>query len=127
MSYQIVHSTFGRYRIRIPQLADDSDFASKLQALVKSLPFVTEVRINRQASSLIVNYQDNFCSQTALEKIVNCIQAVACVEITFKEPLPEGQDLIPEVNQWKDLGLPALGFTLALLATPLELPAFIGV
>ncbi|MBD2500255.1 P-type ATPase [Anabaena azotica] len=127
MSYQIVHSTFGRYRIRIPQLAYDSDFARKLQVLVESLPFVTEVRINIQASSLIVNYQDNFCSQTVLEKIVSCIQTVDCVEISLKEPLPEGQDLIPEVNQWKDLGFPALSLTLAMLATPLELPALMVV
>lgn len=127
MSYQIVHSTFGRYRIRIPQLAYDSDFARKLQALVESLHFVTEVRINTPASSLIVNYQDNVCSQTALEKIVSCIQTVDCVEIILKEPLPEGQDLIPEVNQWKDLGLPVVSLTLAMLATPLELPVFLVV
>ncbi|RUR75752.1 HAD family hydrolase [Chlorogloeopsis fritschii PCC 9212] len=126
MSYQVVHSTFGRYRIRIPQLAHDSDFASKLKALVESLVFVTEVRINAQASSLIVSYQDNFCSTTALEKFVSCIQAAAdCVEISLTEFLLEGEDLKPEVNQWKDLGFPALSLTLALLAAPLELPPLI--
>jgi cation transport ATPase len=126
MSYQVVHSTFGRYRIRIPQLAHDSDFASKLRALVESLAFVTEVRINAQASSLIVSYEDNFCSTTALDKFVSCIQAAAdCVEISLAESLPEGEDLKPEVNQWKDLGFPALSLTLALLAAPLELPPLI--
>jgi cation transport ATPase len=125
MSYQVVHSTFGRYRIRIPQLAHDSDFASKLKALVESLAFVTEVRINAQASSLIVSYQDDVCCTMALEKCVSCIQAVNCVEIPFTESLPEGEDLKPEVNQWKDLGFPVLSLTLALLAAPLELPPLI--
>ncbi|WP_258003803.1 P-type ATPase [Fischerella thermalis] len=126
MSYQVVHSTFGRYRIHIPQLAHDSDFASKLKALVESLAFVTEVRINAQASSLIVNYQVDVCSTTALEKFVSCIQAaVDCVEIPFTESLPEGEDLKPEVNQWKDLGFPSLSLSLALLAAPLELPPLI--
>ncbi|BCX08302.1 hypothetical protein NIES592_22510 [Fischerella major NIES-592] len=128
MSYQVVHSTFGRYRIRIPQLAHDSDFASKLKALVESLAFVTEVRINAQASSLIVSYQDDVCSTTALEKFVSCIQAaVDCVDIPFTESLPEGEDLKPEVNQWKDLGFPFLSLSLALLAAPLELPPLIVV
>ncbi|MBF2061524.1 HMA2 domain-containing protein [Fischerella thermalis] len=133
MSYQVVHSTFGRYRIRIPQLAHDSDFASKLKALVESLAFVTEVRINAQASSLIVSYQDDVCSTTALEKFVSCIQAAVdcvaldCVEIPLTESLPEGEDLKPEVNQWKDLGFPFLSLSLALLAAPLELPPLIVV
>ncbi|MCP6760282.1 MAG: HAD family hydrolase [Fischerella sp. CENA71] len=125
MSYQIVHSTFGRYRIRIPQLAYDSEFASKLKVLVESLAFVTEVRINAQASSLIVSYQDDFCSTTALEKFVACIQAVDGSEIPLTQSLPEGEDLKPEVNQWKDLGFPTLSLTLALLAAPLELPPLI--
>ncbi|MFB2767808.1 HMA2 domain-containing protein [Pelatocladus sp. BLCC-F211] len=124
MSYQVVHSTFGRYRIRIPQLAHDSDFASKLKTLVESLAFVTEVRINAQASSLIVHYQDDICSTMALEKFVSCIQAVDCIEIPFTESLP-GEDLKPEVNQWKDLGFPLLSLSLALLAAPLELPPLI--
>ncbi|TFI55051.1 HAD family hydrolase [Mastigocladus laminosus UU774] len=127
MSYQVVHSTFGRYRIRIPQLARDSDFASKLKTLVESLAFVTEVRINAKASSLIVSYQDDVCSTMALEKFVGCIQVVDCVEIPLTESLPEGEDLKPEVNQWKDLGFPVLSLSLALLAAPLELPPLIVV
>ncbi len=127
MSYQVVHSTFGRYRIRIPQIADDTDFASKLQALVESLPFVTEVRINAAASCLIVCYQDDgVSSKMALEKFVSCIQAVSSVEVPFDESLP-GEDLKPEVNEWKDLGFPALSLSLALLAAPLELPPLIVV
>ncbi|MCX7593633.1 MAG: HAD family hydrolase [Fischerella sp.] len=126
MSYQVVHSTFGRYRIRIPHLAHGSDFANKLKALVESLAFVTEVRINPQASSLIISYEDDVCSKTALEKFVCCIQAaVECAEIQLTESVPAGEDLKPEVNQWKDLGFPVLSLTLALLAAPLELPPLI--
>jgi Heavy metal associated domain 2 len=57
MDYQIVHAIEGRIRIRIPLLGEDTGYQSKLQSLVESLKFVTDVRINPMAESMIVTYK----------------------------------------------------------------------
>jgi cation transport ATPase len=128
MFYQVVHSTLGRCRIRVPRLADDLEFAQNLNRLVESLQFVTEVRINPAASSLIVNYKVSVVNFEDAEKYLStCIEKASCVQQanlieTSDEEIIEESDLIPEVNQWRDLGLPLLSVSLAIFAVPLELP-----
>jgi outer membrane lipoprotein SlyB len=57
MDHQIVHAVEGRIRIRIPLLAEEVEYASKLQKQIESLNFVTNVRINPLAESIIVTYR----------------------------------------------------------------------
>ncbi|RUT07334.1 hypothetical protein DSM106972_025950 [Dulcicalothrix desertica PCC 7102] len=57
MDYQIVHAIEGRIRIRIPLLAEETNYNDKLQSLVQSINFVTDIRINPQAESIIVTYK----------------------------------------------------------------------
>lgn len=119
MNYQVIHSSLGRCRIRVPQVASDSEYASKLHWLVKSLDFVTDIRINPAASSLVVNYDTDFVSTAAAqEKIINCIQQASLVEIPLALVSVEE---VPEVNAWERLSLPVLSLGAALLAGPLEL------
>jgi len=54
--YKVVDWIRGRFRMRLPRLASDSEYASILKYLVQSLDFVTSVRINPAASSLVVEY-----------------------------------------------------------------------
>jgi len=128
MFYQVVHSTLGRCRIRVPRLADDLEFAENLNRLVESLQFVTEVRINPAASSLIVNYKVSVVNfEDAQKYLLTCIEKASCTQQanlieTSDEEIIEESDLIPEVNQWRDLGLPLLSLSLAIFAVPLELP-----
>jgi len=56
INYHVVHAIPGRLRLRIPKLAEDSEYAKKLQHLVEGLDFVTHARINSPASSLVVEY-----------------------------------------------------------------------
>ncbi|BAU11972.1 hypothetical protein LEP3755_24960 [Leptolyngbya sp. NIES-3755] len=56
-NYKIVHATIGRFRFRIPRFAQDSIYTQRLEDCVRSLEFVTEVRINRIVCSLIVCYE----------------------------------------------------------------------
>jgi cation transport ATPase len=126
MIYQIVHATVGRYRFRVPKLVDDVELGEQLKSRIASFAFVTEVRLNAAASSLIISYKASaIAPTTALDKFVNCICQVIGVEVTSEETLPE--DLKPELNQWQDLGWPSLSLALALLVTPLELPPLIVV
>lgn len=119
--YQVIHATEGRFRIRIPQVTYDSEYASKLNLLVKSLEFVTDVRINPAASSLIVSYEaTRVVSATAQQKLFNCIQqadsAEISLEVTFIEPR-----ISSKVNTWERLSLPMLALSVAILAGPLQL------
>ena len=133
MLYHVVHSILGRCRIRVPRLADDLEFAQRLSGLLESLQFVTEVRINPVASSLIVSYRVSAIkSGNVQEHFLTCIEQASCIqEINLIEVSAETQqqeaDLIPEVNQWKDLGLPLLSLSLAMFAAPLELPPLLVV
>ncbi len=56
VSCQIVHLIPHRIRIRIPRLFYDAKYARQLQRLAASLDFVTDIRINAAASSLIVHH-----------------------------------------------------------------------
>ncbi|MFH7030015.1 MAG: HMA2 domain-containing protein [Heteroscytonema crispum UTEX LB 1556] len=128
MLYQVVHSTLGRCRIRVPRLADDLEFAQTLSGLLESLQFVTEVRINPAASSLIVSYKASAVkSRNVQEHLLTCIERASCIQqANLIEASPETEseesDLILEINQWKDLGLPLLSLSVAIAAVPLELP-----
>ncbi|MBD0389861.1 MAG: hypothetical protein ICV54_25995, partial [Nostoc sp. C3-bin3] len=67
MDYQIVHAVEGRIRIRIPLLAEEAEYASKLQKRVESLNYVTNVRINPPAESMVVTYKYKFVSCTVMQ------------------------------------------------------------
>lgn len=130
MDYQIVHSIAGRFRFRIPQLTWDAKFASQLSELVDSLEFVTSVRVNPHAASLVVNYE---LTATAVVQtsVASCIQKASNPPIApvFPSSVITGstEEIDPEVNHWQDLGLPILCVGVALLAAPLELPALVVV
>ena len=62
----IIHSVPGRVRLRIQRLADDPLFAKRLQRLLNDDDYVISVRINRAASSLVVNYEANGLSSIDL-------------------------------------------------------------
>ncbi len=118
---QVVHATEGRIRIRVPQVTCDSEYASKLNWLVKSLDFVTNVRINPAASSLIVSYEATMIvSATAQQKLFTCIQQASIAEISLEATFIE-QKISSRVNAWERLSLPMLGLSAAILTGPLKL------
>jgi len=123
MNYQIVHSIVGRLRIRIPQLADDAEFASRLSEFVESLAGVTQVRINPAATSIVIQYQPSSSAGAIVESAIHaCICRAHGIEPDqANEPIEPN----PEVNHWQDLGLPVVSLGAALLAAPLELPAIV--
>lgn len=126
MNYQIVHSIAGRLRIRVPRLLSDRDFASRLQGLIESLEGVTEVRINSAACSIVISYEARRCEMMQ-QRVLTCLWKCHATDLEAVEP-PEAfeeTELEPEVNRWRDLGLPAVSLGMALLAVPLELPAIV--
>lgn len=85
IDYQIVHATMERFRIRVPELVKNSLYAKRLEWLVASLDFVTNVRSNIVTGSLIIHYEANEVLRgTLLERIFTTIQQARITEI----PLP---------------------------------------
>jgi hypothetical protein len=84
INYQVVHLIPGRMRLRIPKVAYDSKYASQLNELIESLDFVTSVRINPGASSLVVKYkyQDNAVAlNTVQEQVFTAIQQASVADM----------------------------------------------
>ncbi|MGK7878309.1 MAG: heavy metal translocating P-type ATPase [Xenococcaceae cyanobacterium] len=122
ISHKVIHTTFRRIRILIPRLAKDSGYARQLNTLVKSLDFVTSVRINTAARSLIVNSEARGMDSAELqEPIFRCIQQASQVETP---PEPQASEMIvrPDINYWERLSLPLLSLGLALAFEPLGVP-----
>lgn len=120
--YQVVHWIAGRCRIRVPELAQDSDYAGRLHYLVEQLDFVTGVRINSAAQSLVVEYNDRSdrcIPELALvqDKLFQTIQAASQpVELPL-DWSPEAGDEHKANHQidWIErLGLPVAGLVLSL-------------
>ncbi len=64
--YTIVHSVPGRIRIKIPQLAKDTEFTTRLKRLLDEDDHVTHVRINRAAASVVIHYDAQGLSDAEL-------------------------------------------------------------
>ncbi|QIR35856.1 hypothetical protein HCG51_03190 [Tolypothrix sp. PCC 7910] len=95
MDYQIVHAVEGRIRIRIPLLAEEAEYASKLQKRVESLNYVTNVRINPLAESMIVTYKYKFVSCTEMQTHLQ--EAIAQVASPQPPSAPPASE--PKVTQ----------------------------
>ncbi len=53
---QIIHTTDGRVRLKIPQISNDASYAGKLVSWVENIPGVKSVQTNSRASSLTIHY-----------------------------------------------------------------------
>jgi hypothetical protein len=58
-SFQVVHSTPGRVRLRVPQVAKDVDYSQRLEQLILTTDGVNHVRINRSAASVAIAYESH--------------------------------------------------------------------
>ena len=94
--YQIVHAIAGRIRIRISWLETDADSVSKLQRLLESFSFVTNVRVNPVAQSIVITYRASaISSQAAVEQFVEAMQQVKPTPVTTTQPSqPTGEPIV---------------------------------
>ncbi len=75
--YTIAHAVPGRVRLRMPQLAIDADFAHHLQQALNADEYVKQVRINRAAASIAINYKNQGLSDWDLGmRLMNIINTV---------------------------------------------------
>jgi hypothetical protein len=75
--YAIAHAVPGRVRLKIPQLAIDADFARRLQQALNADEYVQQVRINRPAASIAINYSNQGLSDWELGlRLMNIINTL---------------------------------------------------
>jgi heavy metal translocating P-type ATPase len=117
IDYQIIHSTSGRIRIKIPRLSKDLKYASQLNWLIESFDFIISVRINPAAESLIIHYQEKLVSSTTVqESLLMMIQQAAIAETSSQITWAE-TEFKPAID-WviERVGMPVFSLGLALLA-----------
>lgn len=106
VEYQVVHTTVGRIRIQVPRLANDPEYARKLQHLVKSLNFVISLRLNTSASSIVVNYDTCLDPLATVQSaLVDAIQQALTRDIPLV-PTPKAPPSTQETNVLEYLDLP---------------------
>jgi len=106
VEYQVVHTTVGRIRIHVPRLANEPEYARKLQHLVESLNFVISLRINASASSVVVIYDIDVAPlATAQSALVDAIQQARTTDIPLA-PTPQNLPSSREANELEYLDLP---------------------
>ena len=121
IDYQVVHFALGRFRFRVPRLASDPEYASRLTWLVESLDFVLSVRINPAARSIIVNYNASLVASTEVQQnLFTAIQQASLANIPTGA-LPTKPEFSSEIN-WERLGLSIFSLGIALLVSELSLP-----
>jgi heavy metal translocating P-type ATPase len=119
--YQVIHTVEGRWRIRVPRVIDDSEYASKLKQLFDAFEFAVYIRVNYLVGSIVIEYDACAIAPNQLqEKISTAIQQAYVIElpvVTSKQI-----DQRPEIDWVERLGLPILGLSLSWLASQLAMP-----
>lgn len=122
IEYEVAHSIEGRWRIRIPRLESDLEYANKLKWLFESLDFTIEVRINRKVGSIVIVYDVCAVATPQVEeKIFTAIQQACIVDLPLSAA-PEQSELRPEIDWLERLSLPAASLGLAVFSSQLGLP-----
>ncbi len=136
MELQIVHATRGRVRFRVPRLQRDPDYAERVVQLLESLAIVERVRCNRQAATLVIEYQPQLLSDSKIHTTLkDCFDQAT---VAVPQPVPpvaapadaialEDYEAQVEADarletDWERLGLPLVALGVSLLSLPLELP-----
>ncbi|MEM1172112.1 MAG: HMA2 domain-containing protein [Cyanobacteria bacterium P01_H01_bin.35] len=86
-AYTIVHSIPGRIRLRIPRVALEPDYAKRLEQLLSADSHVLKVRINKAATSIVIQYQADGMSDWELGMLLmNIIQEAESYEEEISQP-----------------------------------------
>jgi Cu2+-exporting ATPase len=134
VEYHVVHQNQQRIRLKVPLLAEDSEYGEKLKYLIKSRLEVTEVRINRAAASIAVEFENLGSDEQTLslrrQQLVAILKQALTTDIKVANIHCQEQTTDNDQNYWEHyserLGLPALSLGLSLGAfVGLPLPEFL--
>lgn len=89
VAYSVVHAIPGRVRFNVPLIAQDSRYAQQLEKLLKADNQATSVHMNRDAASVVVNYNPNTILDSRMRShVASLIQSArdAVVTANFTTP-----------------------------------------
>ncbi|MBD2594469.1 hypothetical protein H6G74_09020 [Nostoc spongiaeforme FACHB-130] len=85
ITYSIAHEISGRIRFRVPRLAKDKEYASKLKVAIESQIKNAKVRINPTASSIVINYPSDLMPDEQMRsQLVHLIQSAPNIVLPTK-------------------------------------------
>ena len=85
--YTIVHSIPGRIRLRISRLATDADFSQRLEQILSEEEQIINIRMNRAAASITINYTTQGTSDWELGmRLMNLIDSALNPETPANSP-----------------------------------------
>lgn len=120
VSYSIVHAVPGRLRWRIPRLRYDTDYASRLLALLDADPLIIKTKIKPAAASVAVTYKSSKITDIKMRSRLRCLILAASdpgiVPLNTKQSLTTQTD--KEETSWPGLQLSVLATGLAVLGGP---------
>jgi hypothetical protein len=129
IDYKILHQIPGRVRFHLPQITQDTAYATRLEKLLKSDAEVSNFRLNSQASSVLINYHHR---ETSISHWVNLMELALLTElppseiVTTTSETPTMANLLKEQNidhidmdlsnLWTDLKPAMMSYSLAVMA-----------
>ncbi len=120
--YKVVHQIAGRWRVKIEGLNYDTDYADNLVRILEDTSFISQVRLNPNAESIIIEYNPEQVTSERLKKYL----AISMEEANRGDLPPAKTDKEEpesgEMNYLERLGIPFASLLLAIIAIPLELP-----
>lgn len=127
--YQIVHSTPGRLRVRIPRIRYDRAYSQRLEALAAADAKLSSIRLKPSAASVTIRYHTKLLKQSESRAyIANLIQLAGNSKVVNLKSKTQPQQ--PEqISYWSALKLPTLATLLSILGGPVGLsisPVIVG-
>ncbi|KAM3091199.1 HMA2 domain-containing protein [Phormidesmis sp. 146-35] len=111
IGYQIVHAIAGRMRIKAFWLETDPEAAGKLHRQIESLSFITSVRLNPLAQSIVLTYKAKAISlEEAQAQLIDLIEQV--------NPVPLPVEVEPPITETTPLEAPPTPFSPAAPSSP---------
>uniref|UniRef100_B8HLX2 Heavy metal translocating P-type ATPase n=1 Tax=Cyanothece sp. (strain PCC 7425 / ATCC 29141) TaxID=395961 RepID=B8HLX2_CYAP4 len=122
LEYEIVHITEGRWRLRIPCLINNPDYASRLTWLLETRNWQIQVRINLFIGAVVIDYRTDLISPQQLQQdLFTLIQQAHTVELPPGLVVPKVQ-FRPEISWLERVGLPIASLMVALLVRQFMFP-----
>jgi hypothetical protein len=126
VDYTIVYQIPGRIRFHLPPISQDSAYCKRLEKLLKADAEVMSFRVNCQAASLVINYQN---TEISITRWVSLIELALLPELTAPEifiSVPDTQVLtmldeetsieIDLSSLWADLKPSMMSYSLSVMA-----------
>jgi hypothetical protein len=90
IAYRLVHAIRGRVRFHISRLAEDSQYAKRLQKLIEAEPAVSSVRVNPTAASIVIAYNTDLMPDAPMQERLSelILQADEANTVTSTPPPP---------------------------------------